>query len=181
MLKIAQEKVEGHTQIPNFEQGDMFDLKYSQEFDTVYCFGTTLMMLTSLQEFSRFLTSIRNTLKPGGLLIFDVWNGWRMLTATSEMHPSENKTSRVIWFSNGRINQEQRTQHLECAFLIQEHDKTRIETFTEDLKIFFKDEIQWLLESHGFTVEKILGNTALDCVYVADSEYIIPIARRTYI
>jgi hypothetical protein len=49
------------------------------------------------------------------------------------------------------------------------------------LKIFFKDEIQWLLESHGFMVEKILGTTSLDRVYVADSEYIIPIARRTHI
>lgn len=179
MLKIAQKKAKRHRRNLIFEHGDMFNLKYSQEFDVAYCFGTTLMMLTTYQEFSRFLTSMRKALKPDGLLIFDVWNGWKMLQTTNEMHPSENETSKVIWFSNGRINQEKRTQHLECAFLIQEKDGTHIETFTEDLKIFFKDEIQWLLESHGFIVEQILGNTSLDRVYAADSEYIIPIARRT--
>lgn len=179
MLKLARGKVKARSRNPKFESGDMFDLKYSQQFDAAYCFGTTLMMLTSLEEFSRFLSSTGKTLKPGGLLIFDVWNGWKMLQATNEMHPSENETTRVIWFSNGHINREQRTQHLESAFLIQEQDATRIETFTEDLKIFFKDEIQCLLESHGFTVETILGNDSLDNVYAADSEYIIPVARRS--
>ena len=179
MLEIARGKVQGRKRNPKFEQGDMFDLQYSQKFDVVYCFGTTLMMLASLQEFSDFLGSVRKTLKPDGLLIFDVWNGWRMLQATNEMHPSENEASRIIWFSNGRINRESRTQHLECAFFIQEKDKTRIENFAEDLKIFFKDEIQWLLESQGFKVEQVLGNISLDRVYSADSEYIIPVARRT--
>ena len=179
MLKLAKGKVKGQDQNPVFKQEDMFDLKYSEQFDVAYCFGTTLMMLTSLEEFSRFLTSVKKTLKPDGLLIFDVWNGWKMLQATNEMHPSEDEAARVIWFSNGHINQEKRTQHLESAFLIQEKNTTRIETFTEDLKIFFKDEIQWLLASHGFTVEKILGNDSLECVYTADSEYIIPIARRS--
>jgi ubiquinone/menaquinone biosynthesis C-methylase UbiE len=178
MLNLARGKIKTRARNPKFESGDMFELKYSEQFDAAYCFGTTLMMINSLEEFSRFLTSVRKTLKPSGLLIFDVWNGWKMLQATNEMHPSENETARVIWFSNGHINREQRTQHLESAFLIQENNKTRIETFTEDLKIFFKDEIQWLLESHGFTIETILGNDSLDRVYMADSEYIIPVARR---
>lgn len=178
MLDIAKIKTKACHKNIKFAPGNMFDLKYSQAFDIAYCFGTTLMMLTTFQEFSRFLTSVKKALKPDGLLIFDVWNGWKMLQTKNEMHPSENDTSKVIWFSDGEINQEKRTQHLECAFLIQEKGHMRIETFTEDLKIFFKDEIQWLLESHGYRVETILGDSSLESIYNASSEYIVPVARR---
>jgi hypothetical protein len=100
-----------------------------------------------------------------------------MLQPGYEVHPSEDDSCKVIWFSNGHIDNEKRIQHLECAFLIQEANSMRIETFTEDLKIFFNDELHWLLESQGFKVEKILGNFTLDNAFTSGSAYIIPISR----
>jgi ubiquinone/menaquinone biosynthesis C-methylase UbiE len=178
MLKIAKQKA-GTSDNLNFILGDMCSLTFSSEFDVAYCLGLSFMQLTSYGQISSCLESVKRALKPHGLFIFDVSNGWEMLQVETQAHTSQDGYAKVIWLSSGYIDKMKRIQHLDCSFTIQEGDKTSIESFAEELRIFFPDEIEMLLRRGGFSVLALLGSTSLNEEFQPESKYIVAIAKQS--
>jgi len=59
---------------------DMRHLSDLRKFDAALCMFASLGYMSSTRDVLGALGSIRRCLKPGGLLIFDVWNGLAVLT-----------------------------------------------------------------------------------------------------
>jgi 2-polyprenyl-3-methyl-5-hydroxy-6-metoxy-1,4-benzoquinol methylase len=60
-----------------FQKGNMLELQKDfqpKSFDTVLCFGNTLVHLPSLQLISEMLSGVHSVLKPGGFLLLQILN-----------------------------------------------------------------------------------------------------------
>lgn len=73
MLKIARQEV-GEASNIQFKQGDMMQLQaFHQQFDLVTCYLDSLCFLDGYQSVSKAISEMYQCLKPGGVLLFDVW------------------------------------------------------------------------------------------------------------
>jgi ubiquinone/menaquinone biosynthesis C-methylase UbiE len=177
MLNIAKQKIKNTELKVGFTYGDMRDLKFSSEFDVVYCLGMSFMELRTYDEINFCLNSIRRAIKPVGLFIFDVSNGWEMLSVETRKDSSEDAKTKVTWLSSGYIDKLKRMVHLDYTFIIQENNKTAIESGVEELRIFFPDELRMLLTNANFKIEAMLGDSSLETPFKEDSPHIVMINR----
>ncbi len=178
MLNIAKQKIKNTTDLQvRFTYGDMRDLKFGSEFDVVCCLGMSFMELRTYDEINSCLNSIKRAITPNGLFIFDVSNGWEMLSVETRKDFAEDAKTKVIWLSSGYIDKLKRTMHLDHTFIIQENNKTAIESGVEELRMFFPDELQMLLTNANFKIEEMLGDRSLETPFKEDSPYIVMINR----
>lgn len=78
MVQTAQENY-GNISNLNFEVADMLDLSnYYNRYDLVTCFLDSLNFLKSKDDVKKALEELVNCLKPGGLLLFDVWTPYQL-------------------------------------------------------------------------------------------------------
>lgn len=178
MLNIAKQKIKNTDFKVGFTLDDMRDLKFSSEFDVAYCLGLSFMELKTYDEINSSLQSIRRAIKPNGIFIFDVDNGWEMLSVETRKDYAEHAKTKVIWLSDGYINKLKRTMHLDYTFIIQEDNQTEIESGVEELRIFFPDELQMLLKEANFKIEAMLGDRSLETPFEENSEHIMMINRK---
>lgn len=177
MLNIARQKIKNTDLQVGFTYGNMKDLEFSSEFDVVYCLGMSFMELRTYDEINSCLNSIKRAIKPNGLFIFDVSNGWEMLSVETRKDFAEDAKTKVIWLSSGYIDKLKRTVHLDYTFIIQENNKTAIESGVEELRIFFPDELRMLLTNANFKIEAMLGDRSLETPFKEDSPHIVMINR----
>jgi|LGOV01.1.fsa_nt_gb ubiquinone/menaquinone biosynthesis C-methylase UbiE len=177
MLNIAEQKIKNTDLQVEFTYGDMRDLKFSSEFDVVYCLGVSFMELRTYNEINSCLNSIRRTIKPNGLFIFDVSNGWEMLSVETRKDFAQDAKTKVIWLSSGYIDKLKRAMHLDYTFIIQESNKTAIELGVEELRIFFPNELRMLLINASFKIEAMLGDRSLETPFKEDSLHIVMVNR----
>lgn len=178
MLDIAKHKIKNTDMQIEFIFCDMRDLKFNSEFDVAYCLGLSFMELKTYDEINYCLNSIRRAIKPNGLFIFDVSNGWKMLSVETKKEFAKDETTKVIWLSSGHIDKLRRMMHLDNTFVIQDNNKTEIESGVEELRIFFPDELQMLVTNANFKIEAMLGDRALEIPFREDSPYIVMINRK---
>jgi SAM-dependent methyltransferase len=77
--------------------GDMRHIAGGKKFDVALCMFASLGYLSRTGDILDALGSIRRSLKPGGLLIFDIWNGIAVLTVKpSTRTKTIRKSSRTI-------------------------------------------------------------------------------------
>src|SRR5260370_27704937 len=79
MLMLAKRKAELAALSVRFEIGDCRFLSFKSEFDVVLGLGQSLQYLLSYEEIRDAFVGVHRALKPGGLCIFDIIDGWRML------------------------------------------------------------------------------------------------------
>jgi len=68
---------------PNFQTGNMLELETDfreRQFDTVLCFGNTLVHLQSLELMHKMLKGVKSVLKPGGQFLMQILNYDYILT-----------------------------------------------------------------------------------------------------
>lgn len=178
MLNIAKQKIKNTDLHAEFTYDDMRNLKFSSKFDVAYCLGLSFMELKTYDEINSCLNGIRGAIKPNGLFVFDISNGWKMLSVETRKDFVEDAKTKVIWLSGGDTDKLKRTMHLDYTFIIQENNKIAIESGIEELRIFFPDELQMLLTNANFKIETMLGDCALETPFREDSHHIVMINRK---
>ncbi|MGC8769762.1 MAG: class I SAM-dependent methyltransferase [Brevinematia bacterium] len=68
------EKAKKKTKNVNFIKLDMRELNYDEKFDTISCFGNTIVHLTSLKDIEIFFNNVFKALKKGGKFLFQILN-----------------------------------------------------------------------------------------------------------
>ncbi len=62
-----------------FVQQDMTALGFTEAFEAAYVLFSSLQLLTTNNDLIRFMEGARAALKPGGLLVIEVWNQWAFI------------------------------------------------------------------------------------------------------
>jgi len=160
MLAEARAKADGAAREDGmgtlaFRQGDLRDVNLESTFDAVLMMFAVLGYQHTNQDVTRTLTNIRRHLRPGGLLVCDIWYGPAVL------HDRPGKKSREMPTAHGRIIRMASSEidvlrHLctvDIALTVIEHDRVvSQETERHDVRFFFPQEIAALLELTGFRV-----------------------------
>ena len=138
-----------------FRQGDLRDVALGSTFDAVLMMFAVLGYQHTNQDVTRTLTNIKRHLRPGGLLVFDIWYGPAVLHDRPGNKSREMPTAqgRIIRMASSRIDVLRHLCTVDIALTVIEHDRVvSQETERHDVRFFFPQEIAALLELTGFRV-----------------------------
>ena len=156
MLARATQKAAAMAQTqprPSFQQGDVRDVDVGTRFDAVIMMFAVLCYLHDDGDVLKALATVRRHLEPGGLFIFDVWNGVAVLAD----QPKNRRVS--IMDGTTRIVRETRIQldlprHLCHVFFdLQKTDAAgEVTEAVEEhvVRYFFPEELEALFVKSGF-------------------------------
>jgi len=178
MLTIAKQKFKCAGRTAKFINADARTLECDAEFDVAYCLGGSFMLLTNYEDINRCLAGVRRALKPGGIFIFSVDNGWDMLDVPTKKFVSEEGSTKVVWLESGYVDRMKRVRHLDWTWIIEDGGNVSIESGVEELRIFFHDELQMLMTNASFEITATFGDKLLDIPFHAKSEHIVMVANR---
>jgi SAM-dependent methyltransferase len=135
--------------VPVFQKGDIRDVEVGTTFDAVAMMFAVLCYLREDSDVLAALTTARRHLNPGGLFIFDVWNGPAVLAD----RPKGRRVS--VTEDTTRIERETRTQlnlprhlcHLYFDLKRTEADGKTVELTEEHVvRFFFPQELASMLQ-----------------------------------
>lgn len=178
MLNIASQKFECAGLAAKFINADARALEFDAEFEAAYCLGGSFMLLTTYEDINGCLASVHRALKPSGIFIFSVDNGWHMLDVPTRKFVSEEGATKVVWLESGYIDRMKRVRHLDWTWIIENNGNVSIESEVEELRIFFHDELQMLMTNAGFQITAMFGDRSVDAPFQADSKHIVIVANR---
>ena len=159
MLAHARKKAAGLSENPPiFYQGDIRWVHLGQQFDTTLMMFAVLSYQLENADVLAALRVARRHLRPGGLLIFDVWYGPAVL------HQRPSDRIKVIPTSKGQVLRVSSStldiRHHCCTvhYRIWKIVNGRLVTESEEehiIRYFFPLELEFFLESAGFTLVRL--------------------------
>jgi SAM-dependent methyltransferase len=151
MLAQAGQKVRATSARVTFHEGDIGDLDLGQRFDVVLMMFTVLGYQLEDADVAAALATVRRHLVPGGLFIFDVWNGLAVLAD----RPGERQIS--VDENGSRITRKTSAsldipRHLcKVSFdLTRAGPDGRVQQWQEEhvVRFYFPNELKSLLDRH---------------------------------
>ena len=146
------------TPTPIFRQGDLRDVNLESTFDAVLMMFAVLGYQHTNEDVIRTLTNVKKHLRPGGLLVCDIWYGPAVL------HVRPSRRSRETPTADGRLTRTASTEidvlrHLcmvDISLTVVKHDRVVNEvTEQHQMRFFFPQEIAVLLECTGFRLSRL--------------------------
>jgi SAM-dependent methyltransferase len=180
MLDIARRKASAEEIGVQFQLGDCRTLRYDEDFDLVFGFGQSLHYLITHREIACVLTGVHTALTLGGICVFDVINGWKMLEQHHVDHyDSVEDGTKILRLVGAEPDRARRIATSEVTWIIQLPDgRLDLERTSEEYRIFFVDELEFLLEVCGFETLGIYGDYTTDCPISTECLAISMVARK---
>ena len=158
MIALAQQNKQEDTMFPIVEQLDMrlIDERYPESFfNTIICFGNTLVHLLSDEDILRFLRAAYQVLAPEGKLAIQILN---------YNHILDHQVSSLPLIDNEQVRFERQYTFLSNSIHIDFNTRLVIKSTGEEInnsvKLYAirKEKLQQLLEQAGFTITSFYGN-----------------------
>ena len=163
--------------------GDMRTLRLGREFDAAMCIGTAFNYLTEPKDVRTAFRTLRNLLRPGGLLILDLTNfdAWidAPMNARLESDLRTSSGTRIAIFG---FNDQTPAKTLHIArFLtvVQRGRKIEVRFDEAPLKVWSKESLSRALRIQGFRPVAWYGDLAVRATYRrAHSPRLVALATR---
>jgi len=160
MLDLARSRVKGR-----IVQGDMRELRFSEEFDAVLCMGSSFTYMSTDSDAVKALKGFHDALKRGGVLVFDNFDArrfdperyrdWRenvyIVEGTTITRRSRNRN----W------SPETQRWVAEWEYVIDEGGSSHLVTDRAALRAFTYEQLCGLLGEAGFTGAQLLNSDRL--------------------
>lgn len=151
MIELAKERN------PNgkFNQGDMRNLQFNEEFDGILIAGRSFTHLTTNSDVISCLKSVHRALKKNGIIVFDNFNAEIIFTQFEEhMEISKEYEDKTIQrISNTSKNLENGwTWNWDAEYIIKSKEKEERFHDFNILRAFTIDEINLFLKINGFKI-----------------------------
>jgi len=181
MLEIANRKAQQKELNISFIKQDVLHLDPGKKkFDAAYCLGFTFHYMTTYQKAICLLENLFVHLLPSGLLVVDLISPWKLLDEPQkDKYWCEEGGARIVYFENTAIDKVKRVKRNEFFWFILTGDgNLQLERTEEELKIFFQDELEFLLENNGFHVLEMCSAYQLGHYAFEEAGEIVVIAQR---
>lgn len=162
MVDIAQNTKDEEAMFPVFGQLDMrlINERFPESyFDTILCFGNTLVHLQDDDEILKFTNAAHQTLVPGGKLSIQILN---------YKHILKNQVKSLPLIDNSTIRFERNYRFTEGSHLLDFDTKLTIKASGEEIvnsvKLYAltREKLQELLEKSGFSEFEYFGSFKSD-------------------
>lgn len=154
MIRVAKQKCDC-----NFHVGDMRSFSLGRKFDACIALFAVMGYVIENSDVARALCNVRAHLKPGGLFVFDVWNGLAVMRALPEIRVKEveNADKKVLRVAYPKLEAYNHVCVVDYKFFVLDKKDQSYEEFSERhrVRFYFPQEIRFLLETSEFEVLKI--------------------------
>ncbi|MBW2965507.1 class I SAM-dependent methyltransferase [Candidatus Woesearchaeota archaeon] len=147
---------EGKKRLPETKviKGDIRDLPFENEFDTIMVIGRVFTHMYSDEDIKNSLQSIRKSLKPNGILIFDNYEDTKIMKTNYFNGKIEVKDGEIEIARNSStefISEKPFIINWKATYIVKEK-KGEIHRFNDEMKhrAFSRKEIKEFLEKNGF-------------------------------
>lgn len=158
MLSVARAKTSPSGIPPLFLQADVRGLPLRGTFDVATLMFAVLCYQTSNSDVLATLTSIRGSLRAGGLLVGDIWYGPAVLRTKPEerFRVFETGDRELHRLSKGRLDTSRHVCVVELDQWLFEHDHLLFKgREIHEVRFFFPQELALFLELAGFDIVSI--------------------------
>jgi SAM-dependent methyltransferase len=140
-----------------FHAGDMRALAFDGEFDAVVCLCTTFSYNTTRGPLVAALRCFHRALRNGGLVVVDVFNPIRFIKTSGYLDEIEEvwESFKLRYVTSHDIDEARQVQIAkQSVFRID--DGQLVQTDVTELRLFFPQELRYLLETNGLRVLGLL-------------------------
>ena len=154
MLDIARSEVKSD----RFIQGDMRNLSFNQQFDSVLITGRSIAYVIENKGIMDTLLGIHKSLKDMGLLVFDVFEANGIFDNFNDFEQNfEFNDSKIKRLSKLKMNLSTGwTYDWYAKYIIEQNGKITEYDDVTTLRAFTKDEISLFLKLTGFKTKEII-------------------------
>jgi SAM-dependent methyltransferase len=157
MLEIAREKTAAQ---PNVElhQADIRSFDLGRRVDAVVLLFAVLGYITEDEDVMATLTTARRHLRPGGLLVFDVWYGPAVLQQRPSARFSRTPLERGALLRAATPQLDQLRQLCRVRYELWHVEEDRVCDKAEEehvIRFFFANELRLLLSHSGFSLVRL--------------------------
>lgn len=182
MLNIAKQKVPNRLKNIEFVVSDLRHLFLNKKFDLALVMFAVLSFQLSNGDLYKALQSLHNHIKPGRLLICDVWYGPAVLGNRPEnrLKVCENDKIRLLRFSKPQLNTFEHTNVIEHNFIIIDKKSSEVVIEVKEQQIvryFYPQEISFFFEQAGFEILKFFCFPHIDKP-ISDNDWELGIIAR---
>jgi 2-polyprenyl-3-methyl-5-hydroxy-6-metoxy-1,4-benzoquinol methylase len=158
MIEMAQHAKSEDTIFPLFEQIDMrqIDQHYPEAFfDTIICFGNTVVHLLNDEDILQFLSAVHRTLAPDGSFTLQLLN---------YNHILQNNIKSLPLIDNEHITFERKYEYSDASELIDFNTRLTVKATGQviensvKLNLLRQEKLEGLLHKAGFQNLKYFGN-----------------------
>ncbi len=154
MIEIAKRKCDC-----DFHVGDARSFALGRKFDACVALFAVMGYLVENSDVIKALRNIRAHLKPGGLFVFDVWNGLAVMRTLPEVRVKEVESSdcKVTRVAHPILKSFKHLCIVDFTYSVLIKNTNVSQGFSEShpVRFFFPQEISFFLEQGGFEVLKI--------------------------
>ena len=165
MLAVAQERLRSEKGKVRFQQGDIRTIDPGQQFDAALIMFAVLGYQVENNDVLSALQTARRNLKPGGLLLFDIWYGPAVLRErpSDRVKVIPTKTGKILRVSSGDLDIAHHTCDVRFRLwkLVEGQVVTEIEE-THRMRYFFPLELSLFLSCSGFHLIRLGAFTDFD-------------------
>lgn len=187
MLEVARRKVseEGLEARVTLVEQDMRTLALDRHFNMAFVAANSFCHLLTLDDQLAALGRIRAHLKPGGLLLLDLFNPdparlgeFQGQMALDKIMHDADTGRRVMRFRSEQVDLARQVVHVTyVADELDDAGKVRRTVFPFSMRYLFRYELELLLRHTGFQIEAIYGSYDLD-EFESDSEKLLAVALK---
>lgn len=157
------------------------DSEFSVEFDAVTCIGNSLPHVRSQKELKQAFVSLRNVLKPGGLILLQLRNYHRVIAREEKFMHLNTRVENGKEFLYLRMT-EMGNELVTFNIIVLVKDEAgnwsyRVES--EKLKPWFAQDIEASLNETGFSIIGVYGDFEFGSFDPRDSADLIIVARKS--
>ncbi|MBN1409481.1 MAG: class I SAM-dependent methyltransferase [Spirochaetales bacterium] len=165
MLAYAKEKSREAGVDIAYHKGDMRDFSLNTQFDAVVCLFAAFNYVTDNKGIKQTLSTIKKHLKPGGLTVFDSWNGLAVMKILPESRFKiiERDGLKIIRTVTPHLDAASHVCRNHYRMFILENGRlvNEIEE-THAMRFLFPQEMAYYLTEAGFEVLRICVFPELD-------------------
>jgi len=158
-LQLASRKSQRLKLNCEFVKGNMSNFNLGKKFDACISMFCSFCYLTKATEYKKTLRCILNHLNPGGLLIFDFWNGNAVVNEKPSTKVKIVKIGRrrIIRIATPTIDYSKQICTIAYHCIVIENDQI-VDEFQENhnIKYHFPEDLSDYLNDAGFEIVKIM-------------------------
>lgn len=154
MIKLAKGKCDCV-----FQVGDIRSISISGKFDSCVSMFAVMGYMVENSDVLKALCNVRAHLKPGGLFVFDVWNGLAVMRTLPEIKVKEveNNDKKILRIAYPKLQVFNHVCIVDYKFFVLDKNNRTFEELSEShpIRFYFPQEMRFFLETAGFEVLKI--------------------------
>jgi SAM-dependent methyltransferase len=161
-----------------FQAADMRSLPFEDDFDAAVCLCTTFSYNTTNEDVVTALRCLHRALRPGGLVIIDVFNPIRLIQTRGYLEEIEQDWGSLnLRYVTAHDIDEFRQVQIATQSVFRIDNRQLVQSDVTEFRLFFPQELRYFLETNAFRFLRFYGDFDVESTSL-DGTRLIAVAQK---